>query len=341
MSLSHTQSLKAYRSHLTHLQVIGFSGLFQEGWHFGYAKLQLQYVEDVPQALTARRVRQIWRHLVLACSQVEPGALIAPFNHLAELLKLRPIPDNEIRDFDDALVDCVRARFQQHLIAPSITTLDMVKVVDWYSWRVEFVQKLKINLCPAELSQLRDFYYSNQYKTLTPPEPVLTLRFSQAIVDAVSLQQNPHERYRLLRFHAVRDQITAARTLYNFKLMSDKIYEANMLQPEKPWHWHLNKWFVGFGERPLRLLYAFLLLHVIFLIAFAIPGIDLVHKDYHFVAKLIDAIYFNNTTFLTVGYGDVYPANAPTKIVVLIEQLVGFSIVASFVALTLRKWFRY
>ena len=46
------------------------------------------------------------------------------------------------------------------------------------------------------------------------------------------------------------------------------------------------------------------------------------------------------TTSLTIGYGDIKPETSFSRIVVMINQIVGFFLSGSLVTLYLRKWFR-
>ena len=70
-----------------------------------------------------------------------------------------------------------------------------------------------------------------------------------------------------------------------------------------------------------------------------IKGIYNVNED--FIATIIAIIYFNITTMLTGAFGDMYAVNSLTRISVIIEEILGFGVIGSFITLTLRKIFRY
>lgn len=57
--------------------------------------------------------------------------------------------------------------------------------------------------------------------------------------------------------------------------------------------------------------------------------------------KAVYTVYFNSTTLIASVYGDISPLTAESRLMVVIEQALGFTVWGSFVALTLRKWFRY
>ena len=64
-------------------------------------------------------------------------------------------------------------------------------------------------------------------------------------------------------------------------------------------------------------------------------------KPVNLVEKFFTFLSFNNTTMLTVGYGDVYPEGIGARIFVALLQLLGFAISSSAIALFLRKILRF
>jgi hypothetical protein len=98
----------------------------------------------------------------------------------------------------------------------------------------------------------------------------------------------------------------------------------------------------GYGEKPFYLFWVFITLNIGFCIIFYFGDLDFCKMEsVRGWEKIVTYLYFNNTTMLTIGYGDIYPVSIAAKIFTLILQLLGFIISTSFVALLLRRIFRY
>lgn len=52
----------------------------------------------------------------------------------------------------------------------------------------------------------------------------------------------------------------------------------------------------------------------------------------------LDALYFSFTTLTTIGYGDIYPVTAVGKIFTLAYSVIGLGIMASFLAVVVKKF---
>lgn len=51
----------------------------------------------------------------------------------------------------------------------------------------------------------------------------------------------------------------------------------------------------------------------------------------------LDALYFSFTTLTTIGYGDIYPVTAVGKIFTMAYSVIGLGIMASFLAVVVKK----
>ncbi len=98
----------------------------------------------------------------------------------------------------------------------------------------------------------------------------------------------------------------------------------------------------GYGEKPLRILWFYFAIWLVFSMIYSlVPSVDIrLPAGISAWEKLIFCTYFFNTTSLSIGYGDLAPANTLSMIIVMINQIFGFVIGGTFIALFLRKIFR-
>ncbi len=91
----------------------------------------------------------------------------------------------------------------------------------------------------------------------------------------------------------------------------------------------------GYGERPIRVLFASLIIILVCAVYYASPSAMIYSRLDSEVRQLspMDGLYFSTITFTTLGFGDVHPApvHLPTKCVTMIEALSGACLMALFV----------
>jgi len=114
---------------------------------------------------------------------------------------------------------------------------------------------------------------------------------------------------------------------------------AVRLLPEFIFGWLL----FGYGERPVRILLAALLIIAASGVFYASP-LAHITSDLGPIENmtLTDGLYLSTMTFMTVGYGDLYPnaASLPTRAVTIAEALCGPCMVALFVVSVAKRFSR-
>jgi hypothetical protein len=100
----------------------------------------------------------------------------------------------------------------------------------------------------------------------------------------------------------------------------------------------------GYGERPMRILVASIMIIVLCGMFYWSPlavlsdRVDITINELEF----LDGLYFSTTTFTTLGFGDMCPASAHrmTKLVVMFEATSGASLMALFVVCLSKRFSR-
>lgn len=104
----------------------------------------------------------------------------------------------------------------------------------------------------------------------------------------------------------------------------------------------LNGFLTGYGERPGRLLVCFVVMAIVFTgLYYFVPGFE--GLPLGAVDRLVSSLYFFITTSLTIGYGEIHAISGYNIAItiVLINEILGFTIGGAFISLLLRKLFRY
>lgn len=133
---------------------------------------------------------------------------------------------------------------------------------------------------------------------------------------------------------------------FSFDEYSDAVYIYEKNRCKSTFTRKALDWYCGYGEHPFNILKMGFAINVVFLFIYFFNYRNLfqlnniAYNDSK-IKLFIDILYFNVTTIITVGYGDIYPLNSLTKILVMCQQILGFIFTTSFVTLFLRKLFRY
>jgi hypothetical protein len=99
----------------------------------------------------------------------------------------------------------------------------------------------------------------------------------------------------------------------------------------------------GYGERPIRVLVASLIIIVACGIFYSTGSEHLAARDGPLTElKLLDGLYFSITTFTTLGFGDVFPSQGHTlaRVVAMFEAVSGACLTALFVVCLSKRFSR-
>ena len=97
-----------------------------------------------------------------------------------------------------------------------------------------------------------------------------------------------------------------------------------------------GRFLFGYGERPVRVLFAGLFIVLISAIFYSSPLAELSARgdgDIIIERSFGDGLYFSVTTFTTLGFGDIFPASGHvlTRFVAMFEAISGAALMALFV----------
>jgi len=91
-------------------------------------------------------------------------------------------------------------------------------------------------------------------------------------------------------------------------------------------------YLMGFGEKPARVLLWIFGIILLFGYFYSVnPSYPL---------SILDSMYFSSVTFLTLGFGDVYPITSSCKIIAPIEAFIGFILCSLYTVTIARKLIR-
>jgi hypothetical protein len=105
-----------------------------------------------------------------------------------------------------------------------------------------------------------------------------------------------------------------------------------------------GRWLFGYGERPIRVLLASVLIIVLCALFYSSPRAAVSYRSDEHSQRLdlMDGLYFSTITFTTLGFGDMYPARTDrlTKSIAMAEALSGACLMALFVVCLSKRFSR-
>jgi len=106
----------------------------------------------------------------------------------------------------------------------------------------------------------------------------------------------------------------------------------------------LGRWLFGYGERPVRVLVASVLIILVCGMFYSSPYAELSYRADPAPTgwSLMDGLYFSTITFTTLGFGDMYPAyhHQLTRCIAMAEAVSGACLMALFVVALSKRYSR-
>lgn len=320
--------------------------------------LKILYYYNCFDDLTQQKenIRKLWAEFLQANTQETPAKL-APNIYL--LMKVSVLADLTQEDLSKILLGvCLNAleKFPESEVTDLGSALK--DIFEWYDFRANIEKVVPVYYVEADLLQFMNLYYSNQAKfsIVKSETPIAFLHFTACIHYLYShldidrrcqykdfFRQIMLERISVLKNMGAFDEMSVSIVLYHEEVEKSITDKSKFL-----FSWAMG-FFTGYGEKPFRLLWVLLGLLFSFTILyypnpfgwgyFEIKGVG--EPGQGIIDTLIALLYFNSTTMLTAAYGDMYALNSVTRIAVVLEQILGFVVIGSFISLVLRKMFRY
>ncbi len=106
----------------------------------------------------------------------------------------------------------------------------------------------------------------------------------------------------------------------------------------------LGRWLFGYGERPVRVLVASMLIILVCGMFYSSPYAELSYRADPVPTgwSFMDGLYFSTITFTTLGFGDMYPAyhHQLTRCIAMAEAVSGACLMALFVVALSKRYSR-
>jgi hypothetical protein len=254
----------------------------------------------------------------------------------------------EYLEIDNKLINAVKENFHKMFGSNSLPFMNKIsEIIYWFRKHDEFLVGMGLTNQVGAFKYIKSILenYVSDFEGLKTISPITYVNFIEVLKamyksspEDYKVQLKPYYRKKCL------EEIIVARNAGLFdgykELLKD--YYTVKLEKQPFVNWCFDK-LAGYGEQPWKLVWLFFGVNLLFASIFFFGSFDFYQcgnqtKDCN---KFLNFLYFNNTTMLTVGYGDTYPEGVGAKIVVGILQILGFAISGTAVALFLRRLLRF
>ncbi|WP_179413715.1 potassium channel family protein [Mucilaginibacter sp. E4BP6] len=313
---------------------------------------RIQYLIDTVVDLSTKRseIESLWQLVFDSLLPLDEDVISADSIYFFPLLSI-----TGEASFEQEYREKIMNKLENVMISKTTQQLeqgdDPVQVIKslnyWLQKEMEYLAYLQVGNSYAQMGQLKIIYeqYSEQFETIK--------QFSAATyVDFVSVTKNAYKALQpeykekftyFIQFLALQSVLVSrdAGFFDSYEQQLSEYYKIKLRKkPIANWaYW----FFTGYGERPWRLVWLLLLTNFIFALLFTFLPFEFngISKTMGVWPRIGNFLYFNHTTMLTVGYGDLFPKSPGAKSVVMLLQLMGFSISSAAVALFLRRILRF
>jgi hypothetical protein len=299
-------------------------------------------------------ILELWQEYFNLFEQIEEADSLRRYlNQLSSLTINAGIEQEKRGDIDTELIHRLE-KYYSKLLKTEDFNIAITLILEWYYYRTDFYYPImNIGTTETELYFLEYVYkkYEKCLEQLKSDSPPTYLSYTGVVhYFYINLPQILDKNYDRFYRYIMLNRITVLRSIGEYEKMSETIYMFYKGQKKKKKGWgviwsNILDLGTGYGEKPYRLIVIFLILQFIFFFIFypypnsaiRLGGIE---ESNGLFENSIDIIYFNMTTMLSNLYGNIPPVNWVAKLIVILQQVIGFIISGSFIALFLRKLFR-
>lgn len=266
-------------------------------------------------------------------------------NLIISMIGLAEFTNEEKSKFDSAIHFAILHRLKEMLAKGGSFTNAVSQVNFWFNIHKEYLSHLKLGFPISDLLFLSDIpkYYPEEYENLKNHSREAFTNFADTFKWYFKWADLSYKkRFSHFYLDLCLEQIIVSRNygLYNKYYEQLEDYYSVKYEKKPAINW-MFKNFVGYGEKPWLLLYIFFVTNFLFAFIFTIGKFNFKGISTEPLQKFVDFVYFNNTSMLTVGYGDIAPDSIPAKIGVIVLQILGFIISGSAIALLLKRILRF
>lgn len=120
------------------------------------------------------------------------------------------------------------------------------------------------------------------------------------------------------------------------------VFSRTFTKITNPFKWLVLDFVGHYGTNPWRVLSSMIIAITVFAgIYYVVPLMEFSDgKNIILITSIKTATYYSGITFLTIGYGDLSPANFPTQIISVIEGFIGLFFMSYFTVAFVRKILR-
>lgn len=282
---------------------------------------------------------------------------------LATLVRLSGISSEDASNLDDVLLKFIndeRENFNDWDGREDFKAR-LIHIIEWSKFRFSgYLDIMNLGVSINEFETVKRFWKNNEenFSKLRSESPSLSISFFSIVKAGVERFNKDSNRYRFIQFY-LQVSVWVLEAFKELDLMNEYSETfINYRRIKRDWKFNNNNkkslilygeyildYATGYGEKPIRLLYLFfasigLFTLIYYPFSFSPFNLNSIENSDGIVTSLINLLYFNFTTMLSNLYGNISPENEVTKVFVIFQQTIGFTITGSFIALFLRKIFR-
>lgn len=264
---------------------------------------------------------------------------------LVEMTARAGFTEQEVNIFDSNLHFAILDHIEKELESSLNPSREISEIIYYLTWHNTYLALFKLGLPVSDFRFIDNIFnrYPTQLEIVKNQAPSIYVRFIELFkqrykTEALSYNKHFIDLYQRLSLEAIIVSKNFGFYSNYYRLLED--YYSFKLADRKKINWAFKN-LIGYGERPWMLLYLFFSVNILFALIFSTGLFGFNKEIIEWPDRFVSFFYFNNTSMLTVGYGDIYPTDVPAKLLVVLLQIIGFIISGSSIALLLRRILRF